>query len=210
MLAVGLAGGIGTGKSAVSSLLAGYGAAVVDADLIAREVVLPGGPAYAPVLERFGPSVVAADGTLDRAALASIVFADPSALADLDAITHPVIGEVMGERMAALASEAEAGGDADADPVVVAVIPLLASRHVEALGLRAVVVVDCPEEVATARLVRERGMSETDVRRRMAAQPSRQDRLAMADYVVENSTSLEDLRVQVAKLWGWLEELRQR
>lgn len=210
MLAVGLAGGIGTGKSAVSSLLAGYGAAVVDADLIAREVVVPGGPAYAPVLERFGPSVVAADGTLDRAALASIVFADPSALADLDAITHPVIGEVMGERMAALASEAEAGGDADADPVVVAVIPLLASRHVEALGLRAVVVVDCPEEVATARLVRERGMSETDVRRRMAAQPSRQDRLAMADYVVENSTSLEDLRVQVAKLWGWLEELRQR
>jgi dephospho-CoA kinase len=209
MLAIGLTGGIGAGKSAVSSLLAGYGAAVVDADLIAREVVVPGGPAYGPLVERFGPSVLADDGTVDRGALASVAFADPLALADLDAITHPVIGRVMAGRMAALAGNADAGGDADADPVAVAVIPLLGRRHVEALGLRAVVVVDCPEEVAVARLVHERGMEEADVRRRMAAQLSRGERVAMADYVLDNSSTLEDLRVRVGKLWAWLEVLRQ-
>jgi dephospho-CoA kinase len=130
-------------------------------------------------------------------------------LADLDAITHPVIGRVMAERMASLAGNADAGGDADADPVAVAVIPLLGRRHVEALGLRAVVVVDCPEEVAVARLVHERGMEEADVRRRMAAQLSRGERVAMADYVLDNSSTLEDLRVRVGKLWAWLEVLRQ-
>lgn len=197
MRVIGLTGGIGSGKSAVSALLAGYGAAVVDADEIAREVVVPGGPAYDPLVARFGREVLAADGTIDRAALAAVAFADPAALHDLNAITHPAIGLVMAERLGALATR----GDAT---VAVAVIPLLGRRHVDALGLEAVVVVDCPPEVAVDRLVRLRGMPEADARARLAAQASRQERLALADYVVDNSGPAEELADRVAALWAWL------
>lgn len=200
MLALGLTGGIGAGKSAVADLLASRGAIVVDADRIAREVVEPGGPAYAPLVDRFGPSVVASDGTVDRAALASVAFADPVALADLNAITHPVIGVVMAERLAALACT---------EAVAVAAIPLLTAVHRQALGLRAVVVVDCPTELAVERLVRLRGMDPADARARVAAQPSREERLAMADFVVDNASSYEDLEAQVASLWGWIERLQR-
>lgn len=200
MKTVALTGGIGSGKTAVSDLLAGHGAAIVDADEIAREVVVPGGPAYRPLVARFGDGILAPDGAIDRGALAGAAFGDPGALADLNAITHPAIGAVMAERLAALA----AGGDA---PVAVAVIPLLGRRHVEGMALAAVVVVDCPTEVALERLVHLRGMDEADARARLAAQASRTERLAMADYVVDNSGPPEDLGRRVDALWAWLGEL---
>ena len=200
MRVVGLTGGIGSGKSAVSALLAGHGAAVVDADEIAREVVVPGGPAYEPLVARFGPGILAGDGTIDRPALAAAAFGDPAAVADLNAITHPAIGLVMAERLGALAARGDVA-------VAVAVIPLLGRRHVEGLGLAAVVVVDCPTEVAVERLVRLRGMPEADARARLAAQASREERLALADYVVDNSGSPEELAARVDALWAWLREL---
>jgi dephospho-CoA kinase len=200
MRLIGLTGGIGSGKSAVSALLAERGAAVVDADAIAREVVVPGGPAYEPLVARFGPGILADDGTIDRPALAAVAFADAAAVADLNAITHPAIGLSMAQRLGAL----NARRDVD---VAVAVIPLLEDRHIEGLGMAAVVVVDAPAEVAVARLVDQRGMSEADARARLAAQQSRQERLALADYVVDNSGSLEELSRQVDSLWRWIQAL---
>ena len=201
-LAIGLTGGIGSGKSTVAELLARRGAALVDADAIAREVVVPGGPAYGPVVERFGAAVVATDGSLDRAALAALAFGDPAALADLNAITHPVIGAVMASRLADLSGAGVA--------VVVVVIPLLRREHVDALGLRAVVVVDCTPEAAVDRLVRGRAMDDADARGRLAAQVPREERLALADYVLDNSGPLERLEAQVDALWAWIEGLRTR
>lgn len=198
-LALGLTGGIGSGKSTVADLLAERGARLVDADEIAREVVVPGGPAYAPLVERFGPGVLAPDATVDRQALAALVFGDATALADLNAITHPVIGMEMARRLAQLRGEG--------DPTIVVVIPLLRPEHVDALGLRAVVVVDCPPELAVERLVALRGMDEADARARVAAQPSRPERLALADYVVDNSSGPEELAAQVTALWAWIEGL---
>src|SRR5947208_2284901 len=166
MLVVGLTGGIGSGKSTVSSLLEARGAVVVDADRIAREVVAPGGPAYQSVVDRFGPGVVSADGAIDRPALAAVVFADASARADLEAITHPVVGATMAERLTA---------QAGSDNVVVLDVPLLVeggrrrdqggggaggSGGQRSLphGVAAIVVVDTPPEIAVERLVRDRGM----------------------------------------------------
>jgi dephospho-CoA kinase len=202
MLAVGLTGGIGSGKSTIASLLAARGAAIVDADQIAHDVAVPGGPAYEPLVARFGPVVVAPDGALDRAALAALAFSDPVALADLNAITHPVIGALMATRLVELSA---AGGG-----IAVVVIPLLRRAHVDALGLRGVIVVDCPSDVALRRLVERRGMDEEDARARIAAQPSREERLALADVVVENSGTQEALRRRVDELWAWLEALDRR
>jgi dephospho-CoA kinase len=224
MLVVGLTGGIGSGKSTVSALLEERGAVIVDADRIAREVVAPGGPAYQPVVDRFGPGVVTADGAIDRPALAAVVFADPSARADLEAITHPVVGATMAERLTA---------QAGADRVVVLDVPLLveggrrrsggeassgessggpSSGGGRSLphGVAAVVVVDAPPEVAVSRLVRDRGMKPAEVEARMAAQATREDRLALADVVIDNSGSTEDLVQEVDRAWAWIEELRQR
>jgi dephospho-CoA kinase len=215
---VGLTGGIGTGKSTVAGMLAERGAAVVDADEIAREIVVPGGPAYDAVVERFGRAVVGPDGALDRAAVASVVFSDPEALAALNAITHPVIGALMLDRLVSLDGTTGSdprvpdGAQSPSPPagVAVAVIPLLRRAHVEALGLAAVVLVDCPTEVALRRLVEARGMDEADVRARIAAQPSREDRLALADYVVDNGSTPEHLATQVTALFAWLRRLRPR
>lgn len=201
MLAVGLTGGIGAGKSSVTEQLELRGAVVIDADRIAHEVSAPGGAAYGAIVERFGPAVLDAAGVLDRRALAAVVFSDPAALADLNALTHPVIGTIMAERLAALA-----GGD----DVAVVDIPLLTVAHREALGLRAVVVVDCPVDVAVERLVRRRGMDERDVRARVGAQPSRKERLALADYVVDNSSTPEHLAAEVDALWAWIQALAAR
>jgi len=199
MLAVGLTGGIGSGKTTVSEMLAARGAVVVDADVLARQVVEPGGPAYAGVVERFGRAVVRPDGTLDRPALAEIVFSDGAALADLNALTHPPVKTLIAERLAA-----EASGDA----VVVLVIPLLAeSGRYPTAG---VIVVDCPEEVAVRRLVEDRGMSPDEVRRRLAAQASRAERLAIADHIITNDGSLDELRAEVDHAWAWIEGLRER
>lgn len=199
MLVVGLTGGIGSGKSTVSGLLAARGAVIVDADAIVREIQAPGGLAYAGIVERFGPGVVAADGTLDRPALAAIVFNDDAARADLNKLTHPVVGQVMAERMAAQAAT---------DNVVVLDIPLLAERGRSSYPIAGVIVVDCPVDVAVSRLMGYRGFSEQDARARIAAQISREDRLAIADQVVDNGGSLAGLEAQIEGVWGWIEGLR--
>jgi dephospho-CoA kinase len=194
MVVVGLTGGIGSGKSTVASMLAERGAVVVDADRLAREAVAVGTPGHRAVAERFGPAVVAGDGSLDRAALAGVVFDDPAALADLNAIVHPPVRAAIASRVA----ELEGGAS-----VVVLEIPLLVESG-RSYGESQVIVVDCPEDVAVARLVEHRGMDAVDARRRIAAQVSRADRLARADVVIENSGSLDDLRHQVDAVWSRL------
>jgi dephospho-CoA kinase len=192
MLRVGLTGGIGSGKSEVARLLVGHGARLIDADLVAREVVEPGTPGFARVVEALGPSVVAADGTLDRPAVAALVFADPDLLAALNAIVHPLVAVRTAELMA----------EAPLDGVVVNDVPLLMENGLKG-SYDLVVVVDAPEDVRLERLV-ARGLSPADVRARMAAQASREDRLAGADYVVDNSGTLDDLVPQVERLWSEL------
>jgi dephospho-CoA kinase len=201
MLTVGLTGGIGAGKSAVADLLAEHGAVLIDADRIAREVVEPGGPAYRPLVDRFGPTIVDADGKVDRPALAAVVFSDPAALADLNAITHPAIGAEMARR-----KETAEG----TDQVVVLDIPLLKAEHRETMALDSVVVVDAPVETALARLVEIRGMSKEDAEARMAAQVSREERLSGADLVVDNSHDLDHLRDEVGRVWEALEALQRK
>jgi dephospho-CoA kinase len=198
VLRVGLTGGIGSGKSTVAALLGRRGALLIDADAIARQVVEPGGAAYAPVVERFGPAVVRSDGSLDRAALASRVFSDPAALADLNRITHPVIGAVVLDRLAELTATAGDGG------VIVVDQPLLSAATVAAYRIDTVVVVDTPTETAVDRLVRHRGFRDDDARARIAAQISRDERLAMADLVVDNTGAPAHLDEQVDRLWSEL------
>lgn len=188
---MGLTGGIGSGKTTVAAILAERGAIVVDADRLAREAVAVGTDGYRAVVDRFGPDVVAGDGDLDRKALAGVVFDDPGALADLNAIVHPLVRAAIAERVAELAGT---------DAVVVLEIPLLVESG-RSYGAARVIVVDCPEEVAVRRLVEGRGMDEADARRRIAAQVSRADRLAAADVVIDNSGSLTDLRRQVDAAW---------
>ena len=192
MRAVGLTGGIGSGKSAVADLLVDRGAELLDADEIARQVVAPDGPAYQPLLVRFGPGILAPDGTIERPALAAAAFGDPQALADLNAITHPAVGAVMAERRY---------GPHPADAVVVLDIPLLRAEHRAALALDLVVVVDCPVEVALDRLVTGRAMPAEDARARIAAQVTREERRAEADVVIDNDGDLAALGVAVDRLW---------
>ena len=196
MLRVGLTGGIGTGKSEVSRRLASYGAVVIDADAVAREVVAPGTPGLAEVVQAFGPEVLRSDGTLDRDRLGELVFADESLRMKLNAITHPRVGE----RMAEL--ERQAGGA----PVIVHDVPLLAENHL-AGSFDEVVVVDVPPRIQAERLARERGMSKDQAEARMGAQASREERLAVATIVVDNSGSLAELDREVGELWT---ELRRR
>ena len=195
MLAVGLTGGMGSGKSTVADMLEARGAVVIDADRVAREVVVPGGPAYGPLVERFGTRILAADGTIDRPKLAEVAFADAGSVADLNAITHPAIGRVMAERRAA---------QEGTDHIVVLDIPLLVPAHRDALGLDAVVVVDCPVDLAVARLVEHRGFTSEDARRRVAAQISRQERLDGADFVIDNSSDRSHLVAEVDRVWSTL------
>lgn len=196
--AVGLTGGIGSGKSTVAARLASHGAVVIDADRIARQVVAPGGPAYQAVIDRFGAQVVAADGTIDRPALAALVFGDPVALADLNAITHPAVGAVMAEQRFARHP---------ASTVLVLDIPLLRPEHRSALALDLVVVVDCPVELVLARLEAQRGMSRADAQARIDAQISRSERVAGADIVVDNSGDRHQLLARTDQLW---QDLRSR
>ncbi|QGV81178.1 dephospho-CoA kinase [Streptomyces ficellus] len=193
MLKVGLTGGIGAGKSEVSRLLSSYGAVVVDADKIAREVVEPGTPGLAAVVEAFGPEVLTAGGALDRPKLGSIVFSDPERLATLNAIVHPLVGA----RSAEL--EAAAGPDA----VVVHDVPLLTENGLAPL-YDVVVVVDASPETQLDRLQRLRGMTEDEARARMAAQATREQRRAVADLVVDNDGPLEALEPQVREVWARL------
>lgn len=179
-------------------MLADRGAVVIDADSVAREVVEPGGPAYRGVVDRFGPDVVAGDGRIDRPALARIVFGSPSALADLNDLTHPLIAEVVGERL---------DDQAATDHVVVLDVPLLVETERARARCAAVVVVDCPEDVAVRRLVEQRAMVEADVRSRMAAQATRNERLALADFVIDNSGTRDALALEVERCWDWIDAL---
>lgn len=175
MLKVGLTGGIGAGKSEVSRLLVRLGAVLIDADLIAREVVAPGTPGLAAVVDAFGQDVLAPDGGLDRPKLGSIVFADPEKLAVLNSIVHPLVGARSRELESAAAEDA----------VVIHDVPLLAENALRPL-YDLVVVVDASPETQLDRLVRLRGMTEADARARMAAQATREQRLGIADVVIDN------------------------
>ena len=199
-MVVGLTGGIGSGKSTVAAMLAERGAVVVDADRLARDAVAVGTVGHRAVVDRFGAEVVAGDGSLDRRALAGVVFDDPSALADLNAIVHPRVRTAIADRLAELTGS---------NAVVVLEIPLLVESR-RSYGESAVVVVDCPEDIALRRLVDGRGMDEVDARRRMAAQIPRADRLAAADIVVDNAGSPDALESQVAELWARLLTHRRR
>ena len=198
MLVLGLTGGIGSGKSTVSALLAAKGAVVVDADEVVREQQRPGTPVFDAMVERFGPGIVGADGTLDRAVVADIVFADPKALEDLNNIVHPAVGAEIARRMEALSST---------DAVVVLDVPLLveASRGYPLAGL---IVVDVDPDIAVERLVMQRGMTGEDARSRMSRQASRAERRARADVVIDNRGTPSDLARQVDAVWDWIERLR--
>ncbi|MDO0932342.1 dephospho-CoA kinase [Streptomyces sp. DG2A-72] len=191
MLKVGLTGGIGAGKSEVSRLLVEQGAVLIDADRIAREVVAPGTPGLAAVVEAFGTDVLAADGSLDRPRLGSIVFADSDKLAVLNGIVHPLVGA----RSRELESAAAEGA------VVVHDVPLLAENGLAPL-YDVVVVVDASPETQLDRLVRLRGMTEQDARARMAAQATRDKRLEIADIVIDNDVPLEELQARVREVWA--------
>lgn len=194
VLKVGLTGGIGSGKSTVSALLASYGAAVVDADLVAREVVAPGTPGLSAVVAEFGAEV-APGGVLDRDALGAVVFGSAERRKALSAILHPLIGV----RSAELWAAAETSGA----QVLVHDVPLLVENHLEAM-YDEVVVVDVPPEVQLDRLVRLRGMTPADAQARIAAQATRAERLAAATRVIDNSGSTDRLETQVRALWDVL------
>ena len=189
MLRIGLTGGIGSGKSTVAGLLAARGAQIVDADRIAREVVEPGTPGLEAVVAAFGPGVLTHDGALDRPALAAVVFADPEARRRLDGIVHPLVRARATELVAA----------APPDAVVVQDVPLLVETG-QAGSYDLVLVVEADLETRVRRLV-GRGLSEDDARARIAAQATDDQRRAVADVVLDNSGTVEDLEVQVDRFW---------
>ncbi|HUY46908.1 MAG TPA: dephospho-CoA kinase [Streptosporangiaceae bacterium] len=193
MLKVGLTGGIGSGKSEVSRRLAGYGALLIDADQIAREVVEPGTAGLAQVIGMFGTGVLADDGTLDRQRLGEIVFSDSELRAKLNGIIHPLVG--------ARIRDLEQG--ADPGSILVEDIPLITENDM-ADFFDLVVVVDVPPHVQQDRLVRERVMTREQAAARMAAQATREERLAIADIVLDNSGSLAELDREVGDLWAEL------
>ncbi|MFF9217800.1 dephospho-CoA kinase [Streptomyces viridosporus] len=191
MLKVGLTGGIGAGKSEVSRLLVECGAVLIDADRIAREVVEPGTPGLAAIVDAFGTDVLTPDGSLDRPALGSLVFADPDRLAVLNSIVHPLVGARSRELEAAVAEDA----------VVVHDVPLLTENGLAPL-YDLVIVVDASPETQLDRLVRRRGMTEEDARARMAAQATREQRREIADIVIDNDVPLEALERRVKEVWA--------
>jgi len=194
---VGLTGGIGSGKTTVGALLVARGAVLVDADALVKELQQPGMPVFEAMVERFGDGVVAADGTLDRQAVADVVFNDPEALKALNGIVHPAVGAEVWRRIAA---------HNDTDDVVIADIPLLAEGSSQ-LPMSGVIVVDAPNDVQVERLVAFRGFSEADARARIANQASRDERLTKAGFVVDNSGAPEDLKPQIDAAWTWIESL---
>lgn len=198
MILVGLTGGIGSGKSTVSSLLADAGAVIIDGDAITRELQQPGEPLLQVIAERFGEAVLDESGALIRQRLADIVFNDVDALKDLNKIVHPAVGKELERRLEEQRSTTN---------VVILDIPLLAENPRK--GLCGTIVVDVPEDIAVSRLVAQRGMREDDARARMANQASREKRLAIADQVIDNSGSLEELQRRVSEVWQWALTLPQ-
>lgn len=197
MITLGLTGGIGSGKSTVARLLVDRGAELIDADAIVRYLQEPGEPVFVQMVERFGDGIVADDGSLDRAAVAEVVFGDAGALADLNRIVHPAVGEEIRRRLDELSST---------DRVVVLDIPLLAEGAKDGRArypLSGTVVVDVPEDVQVDRLVGQRGFDAADARARIGRQASRQERLALADEVIDNRGTLDELTAQVDAVWEW-------
>lgn len=200
----GLTGGIGAGKSTVAAGLVHRGAVLIDADAIVKELQEPGGVVFEAMVEHFGPGIVAPSGELDRQAVADIVFADAQELDALNKIVHPAVGEEMKARQDTLR---------ETDAVVVLDIPLLVradgekGRRKEYEHLIGIVVVDCDPDVAVSRLVEHRGFSDEDARARIANQASRDDRLAVADHIIDNSGELAALEPQLDACWAWMEAL---
>jgi dephospho-CoA kinase len=192
VILIGLTGGIGSGKSTVSALLAGHGAVIIDADAITRQLQQAGQPLLQELAERFGSGIITSTGELDRPALAAVAFSDPEALKDLNKIVHPAVAKEMDRQMSEVRNT---------DKVVVLDIPLLAENPRK--GLCGVIVVDVPVELAVHRLVTFRSMSEADARVRIEKQASREKRLEIADQVVDNSGDLESLAKRVSEVWQW-------
>lgn len=193
MQLIGLTGGIASGKSTIARRLAEHGAVVVDADRIAREVVEPGTPALAQIAETFGPGVIAADGSLDRPALGAIIFADEDARLRLNAITHPAVLATSTERF-------RAAGEADPDAVVVYDVPLLV-ESANAYPFDLVVVAHASAATRIRRLMELRGTDEAEARRRVGSQATDEERLAVADVVIDTDGTLEQTLAQTDLLW---------
>ena len=212
MIELALTGGIGSGKSTVGHSLAARGAHLVDADAIVRELQQPGQPVFEALVERFGEEVLTAGGELNRAALAKIVFADSKQLERLNAVVHPAVRAEMSVRRRALADALADTGDT----IVILDIPLLAEtasggREVEELsGIAGVIVVDALPATGVRRLKERRGMSEEDTRARMASQVDSEERLALADFVVSNDGTLDDLEREIDRCWRWMQSLIQQ
>lgn len=195
MILIGLTGGIGSGKSTVARLLGEMGAEIIDADLLGHEGQVPGGPAYEPIVRRFGPKILKPDGTIDRARLAEIVFSDPQALKDLNAITHPAIYRTILSRLEELRSTHR---------LVVLDAPLLVETLQDrgrSLGMDALVVVAAGIEDQIERVARDRGMTAEDARARIKSQAPQSVKLAAADYIVDNRGTVEDLQKSVDVLF---------
>ncbi|HWH26094.1 MAG TPA: dephospho-CoA kinase [Pseudolysinimonas sp.] len=197
MTLVGLTGGIASGKSLVAARFAELGAVVVDADAVAREVVEPGQPALAAISERFGPGVLASDGRLDRAALGSLVFADDDARLALNAITHPAVKA----RSHELFEQAWAD---DPAAIVVYDVPLLVEGRVRGGEFDTIVVVEADDEVRVRRMIDERGMSEDDARRRIAAQADNATRRSIADFVIDTNGTIAETLARTDEVWAQL------
>lgn len=197
MILIGLTGGIGSGKSEVARLLTARGAEVIDADLIVRELQQPGAEVYEKMVELFGQEVVGADRALDRAAIAKKVFGDESLLKTLNQLIHPIVRRVMNERVESFRST---------DKVVVLDIPLLVENPRE--GLDGVLVVDLDSELAVKRLVEQRNMNADDARARIAKQATREQRLAIANHVIDNSGDRDELSRKVDLAWSWIKSLK--
>jgi dephospho-CoA kinase len=193
---IGLTGGIASGKSVVSRRLAEHGATHIDADGLAREVVEPGTSALAAIAERFGPSVISADGTLDRAALGALIFTDPVARTDLNAITHPAIQDLARARMDAAAA-------ADPHAVVVYDVPLLVERRSDDSyhQFDLIVVVEADEQTRIGRMVDIRGLSPEEASKRIASQATDAERRAIADVVIDSNGTVDETLRQADELW---------
>jgi len=197
MILIGLTGGIGCGKSEVSRLLEKRGAVIVDADLIVRELQQPGGEIFLRMVEMFGEKVVSTDGSLNRAAVANEVFKDADLLKKLNSLIHPVVRRVMNERVESHRAT---------DKIVILDIPLLVENPRE--GLNGVLVVDLDPQTAIERIVSQRNMSIDDAKARVSAQSTREQRLAIADHVVDNSGDRDALAIQVDVAWSWITSLK--
>jgi dephospho-CoA kinase len=197
MLLLGLTGGIGSGKSTVSAELASRGAIVIDADLVVRELQSPGGVVLNAMVEHFGNNILADDGTLNRQAVADIVFNDPEQLKALNAIVHPKVGEEIDSRIEA---------QRDTDNVVILDVPLLVES--KAYETEGIIVVDTDPELAVQRLVEFRGFNADDARARMKLQATREERRAVAAFIVPNDGTQEELMTHIEECWAWIQSKR--